>query len=383
MRSLSRTPIIAAAAIAAATLILTGCTTSTPETPATGDAIDVSAYTEATTAALAGPTSWQGPTESVTPPEDITLAIITCASVLQGCLAPAEAAAQAAGDLGWDATVYDGKGDPATQNQLILQAISSGADAILTFSIDPSFVATALQAAHEAGIPVGSGQQGVAPSEDGFAFDVGANWIDVGTIQGNWIVSSSGGTATLLPMIDREYGSVVASAETASDLVRGCASCTVLPYEEFVGANVGAGLGTRVAGLVRQNPAIGYILGTYDPAAADIATGLGNAGLTGQAKVIGQIGIAQSFELIRSGKQAATVAFDELYSGYAAVDQMARLLAGVPLVKTAGLDEAYAYGENVPIKLVTSENIADIPGDAYEADIDTVANFHRLWGIDD
>jgi len=344
--------------------------------------VDLAKYQAVVDQAMKGPTEWEGPTEPVTPPKDIKLAIITCASVLQGCSDPAKAAAQAAKDLGWQATVYDGKGDPATQNKLVTQAVNSGADAILTFSIDPSFIKSGLAAAKAKGIPVGSSAQGVAAADDGFAFDVGANWEEVGNIQGNWIVADSQGKAVFQPMIDKEYASVVASAEKAIDVVKSCSTCEVKDPEEFVGANVGNGLGSRVVGLLRRDPKVDYLLATYDPAAADVAAAVNNAGMSSKVKVIGQIGLSQNFALIRDGKgQAADVAFDQTYTGYATVDQLIRYLTKKPLIKSdKTTDERYIYGENVPMKLITAEN-APPEGEAYNAPVDAVGHYRELWGL--
>jgi len=348
--------------------------------PASGS-VDVAQYQAIADKASQGPTTWEGPTQPVKPPKNVRLALITCAGVLQGCSDPAKAAAQAAKDLGWDATVYDGKGDPATQNRLVTQAVTGGANAILTFSIDPSFIKSGLQAAKAKGVPVGSSAQGVAASSEGFAFDVGANWERVGNLQGNWIVANSKGKANFLPMIDKEYASVVASAEEAVKVVKTCSTCNVHAFEEFVGANVGSGLGQRVVGLLRQDPKIDYVLGTYDPAAADIATAVANAGMSKRVNVIGQIGLSQNFGLIRAGKgQAADVAFDQTYTGYATVDQLIRYMTKKPLVKSSSTtDPRFIYGENVPIKLITKNN-APGEGEQYLAPIDTVNHFHKLWG---
>lgn len=347
-----------------------------------GGSTDVARYQSVVKEAMKGPTTWEGPAKAVTPPKNVKLAIVECAGVLEGCSDPANAAAQAAKDLGWNVTVYDGKGDPATQNKVIQQAIAGGAKAVLTFSIDPSFIKGALKAAKAKNIPVGSSAQGVAPSPDGFAFDVGANWSEVGRLQGNWVVADSQGKADYLPMLDKEYASVVASAKAAQDVVKTCSNCTVESEQSFVGANVGNGLGQRVVGLLRRSPKVDYVNGTYDPATADIATAIANSGLGDRVKLIGQIGLHQNFDLIRKGRgQTATVAFDQVYTGYATVDQLIRLMTHKPLfVSSKTNDSRFKYGENVPIKLVTKANVPPA-GANYEAPINAVQHFHKLWGL--
>jgi ribose transport system substrate-binding protein len=236
--------------------------------------------------------------------------------------------------------------------------------------------------AHSKNIPVGSSAQGVAPSPSGFAFDVGANWSEVGRLQGNWIVADSKGKGDFLPMIDKEYASVVASVKAAEDVVKSCSSCTVEGEQSFVGSNVGNGLGQRVVGVLRSNPKIDYVDGTYDPASADIATGIANSGIGSDVKLIGQIGLHLNFNLIREGRgQTADVAFDQVYTGYATVDQLIRLMTHKPLFVTPSTDDPrYKYGEDVPIKLITKANVP-APGHNYEAPIGAVQHFHALWGL--
>jgi ribose transport system substrate-binding protein len=379
--------VVAALAVAALSTVAAGCGSSSSEpanagSSAAASSVDLAPYQAAVRKAMQGPTQWNGPTQPVTAPKGLKVALVTCAGVLQGCSDPAKAAAAAAKDLGWNATIYDGKGDPATQNKIVTQAVNGGADAILTFSIDSSFIASGLKAAKAKGIPVGSSAQGVAAAPDGFAFDVGANWQQVGDIQGNWIVADSQGKAVFQPMLDKEYASVVASAEKAISVVKSCSSCEVKSPQEFVGANVGNGLGQRVVSVLRRDPKIDYLLATYDPAAADVATAVANAGMGSKVSVIGQIGLSQNFGLIRDGKgQAADVAFDQTYTGYATVDQLIRHIAKKPLFKSSDTtDPRFIYGENVPMRLITKEN-APAEGQGYTAPIDAVGHYRKLWGV--
>ena len=46
--------------------------------------------------------------------------------------------------LGWTVKIYDGGGTPNKQNAAILDAISSGANVIVTIAIDPNLIQLAL-----------------------------------------------------------------------------------------------------------------------------------------------------------------------------------------------------------------------------------------------
>jgi hypothetical protein len=77
----------------------------------------------------------------------------------------------------------------------------------------------------------------------------------------------------------------------------------------------------------------------------------------------------------------ADVAFDQVYTGYATVDQLIRVLTHHPLFKSKQThDLRFEYGENVPIKLITQANVPP-PGQNYVAPFNTINHFRQLWGL--
>ena len=86
------------------------------------------------------PPAYAGPTTPAKAPKGIKIAVVTCLSVLHGCVSPADGIQHAAEKLGWTVKVYDGGGTPNKQNAAILDAISSGANVIATIAIDPNLI---------------------------------------------------------------------------------------------------------------------------------------------------------------------------------------------------------------------------------------------------
>lgn len=331
-------------------------------------------------AAMKPQTKWQGPTAPVTPPNNVKLALVTCAGVVAGCVQPAQEAAKAAQSLGWKTTIYDGKGDPTVQNQVVTQAVNGGATAILMAGVDPSAIQSAMAAAKAKNIPVGSMTQGIAPT-GGIAFDIGANYQKAGEVAGAWIVVDSKGKAVVLPTNDKEFKSTLALINGAIATVKQCSGCKLESTQFFVAANIGNGLGDRIAQTLRNNPDVNYIIGAFDPAVSDMVPAIQNAGLASKVKIVSNVGLEQNLGFIRDGNvQAADIVFDNQYVGYAAVDQMSRVLTKKPLSKSTGeTDPRYIYNENVPYGLVTKANVGD-PKKPYRAGFDTVARFKQLWG---
>jgi ribose transport system substrate-binding protein len=145
--------------------------------------------------------------------------------------------------------MYDGKGDPITENAVVTQAINAGANAIITVGVDPAQIGSALALAKSKNIPVGSITQGIAPG-NGIAYDIGADYVLSGKIMGSWIITDSGGKAVVLPTSDKEFASTYTLVNSAVATLKTCGTCVVNPTQYFVGSDIGAGLGQRIAGIV-------------------------------------------------------------------------------------------------------------------------------------
>lgn len=366
---------------AALLLALTGCVAGGGTGGSAESDQDLTKFEKVVNEAMQPWTTWEGPDATPAPPTDIDLAIVTCAGVVAGCVLPADAAQEAAEALGWSVTQYDGQGDPVTQNQVVSQAINGGANAVLMAGVDPAQIGSALELAEERGVPVGSMTQGIAPG-NGIAFDIGADYVRSGEIIGSWIVADSAGTAVVLPTNAKEFASTVTIVESAIDTVATCEACDVKETEYFVGSNIGNGLGQRIASALQRQPDVDYLIGAFDPAVADIVPAINNAGIGDRVKIISNVGLTQNLGFIADGNvQAADVVYDNTYIGYAAVDQLIRVLVGEPLWESPGAtDERFAYNQGAPQHLTTAENLDD-PSVPWTADNDAVERYLELWGL--
>jgi ABC-type sugar transport system substrate-binding protein len=310
------------------------------------------------------------------------LAVIICASVVSGCVRQGQGMQEAGEALGWEVTVYDGKGDPVAQNTAMSQAINSGANAVLLAATDPVPLSSSVELAKSKGIPVGTTGLGAEPGVGGAAFDVGPDYARWGTVLGSWIVADSKGTANFLPTIDEEFANSTSIAETMIETVKQCSGCTVNETQQFVVADIGNGLGQRIASELQRDPNINYVSGAYDSAAADMVTAIANAGIGDRISLVSCVGSPQNFQFVKDGNvQKVDMVQDDVYMGFAAVDQISRLLAGEQLWKTPGVTDPRAqYGEGSPDQLLTQSNIGD-PSVDWVAPFDYQAKFKALWGV--
>lgn len=354
---------------------------------ATAEASDAAAgggedYAAMLTAAteLAPGDSWAGPTEPAPAPEGLKIAAITCYSILEGCVIPAEGIAKAADAIGWESQIFDGGGTPASQNEQILNAVSYGADVIALIAISPATVQSGLEAAERAGIVVVSGSSGISEPNDTLEPPAGAVWpsVDVSPDYeqlamniGNWVIADSGGTANVAVYGDKEFDSINAQERGIVPALAACTGCTVSDVMYFTASQIGSTLGPQVVSYLRANPDVNYVYMPYDPPAVAVVTAIANAGMADRVKVVSALGNSQNLNFVADGNvQFADAAYDNIYMGFAMVDQAIRVLNDQPL--------SQPLGENLPYQLLTADNLPD-DLDSWNAPFPYEEEFLALW----
>ena len=326
------------------------------------------------------PPSWAGPTTPAKAPAGIKVGIISCGAQFRGCQAPADAAFEAAKKIGWTPTMYDGAGTQEKQNASILDAISAGANVILTVSIDPRFIQLALQTAKKAGVPMISGSAGIdtpnpviKPEGDNLThvLDVGTDYPGVGRHVAEWIIADSGGKANVLVYTDEEFYSVTATVDGLLEGLKKCAGCVVSPLQKFTASQVATNVGQMVVGYLQSHPEVTYVYAPYDPSAVFMVNAIVQAGLADKVKVASIVGAAQNLDFIRQGRvQVLDGAFDNAYMGYAMVDQAIRVLNKQPLFEP--------HDEGTPYQILDKTNLPP-EGQDWATKSDYKERFLKLW----
>ncbi|MGH7227221.1 MAG: sugar ABC transporter substrate-binding protein, partial [Gemmataceae bacterium] len=287
------------------------------------------------------PAKYEGPTTPSKAPAGLKVTVITCLSILHGCVSPADGVVDAGKKLGWRVTILDGGGNPNRQNAQILNAISSGAKVIVLVAIDPNAVQLGLAAAKKAGVLVVSGSNGIdspnpvqRPANGGLwvKFDIGPDYAALGDKAADWIIADSKGKANIAIFSDKEFPSVIAFQNGLLEGLKKCGGCELSKLQYFTGNQVGTTLGQETVGYLRAHPGTDYLFSPYDPAAAAQVTAIEQAGLGNKVKLISVLGDQQNLNFIREGEvQAADAAYDNEYMGFAIADQIIRTLNKQPL----------------------------------------------------
>lgn len=326
------------------------------------------------------PSKYEGPTEPAPAKAGTKLAAISCSQQLQGCKEIAEGIEEAGQAAGITVKVFDGQGETTTQNKQILAAISWGAEAIILEAIDPTTVQTGLAAAQKAGIVVGGAVNGTnspnetrkPPAGDVWTeFDVGVDYKLAGEYEGSWIIADSEGKANTVVYGTKEFPALPPQTEGIMETLEACAECTTDGPIYFLSSQIAGNLGEEVVGYLRTHPDVEYVFCPYDPAAPAMVTAIETAGLGEQVKLVSLLGNEQNLEFIRNEEvQAADGSYDELYVGWAVVDQALRVLDGQKPFEP--------QGENIPFQLVDKTNLPP-EGQAYKAPFEFRPEFEKLW----
>jgi ribose transport system substrate-binding protein len=326
------------------------------------------------------PPDYAGPTVPAKAPKDIKIAVVTCLSVLHGCVSPADGIQHAGEKLGWTVKVYDGGGTPNKQNAAILDAISSGANVIATIAIDPNLIQLALSEAKKAGIPVVAGSNGIdtpnpvkTPANGGlgFAFDVSPDYGTLGVHAAQWMIADSNGKSNIALFSDREFPSIMAQEVGVLQGLSDCRTCTVSKQIYFTATQIASQLGQMTVDYVRSHPDVDYIYGAFDPPVAAQVAALMQAGMANKVKIVGALGNQQNLNFIRADRlQVADMAYDNEYMGWAMVDQAIRLLNKQPLIEP--------HGENLPFVILDKTNLPASGAD-WQAKTGYQDKFLALW----
>ncbi|WP_256839837.1 sugar ABC transporter substrate-binding protein [Ornithinimicrobium faecis] len=383
------TTIVGAAALA---LILAACGTSAAEDGGGGGTTSeevLAAAQETTEANLAG-TDRDLPTDGPAAQEGKTVWVLACATIAPGCSMAAEGFVEAAGELGWEARLADGKLDPSVYNAQIRAAAAAKADAVVLFGVDCAQVKGAVVSAQEAGTKVFGANaldcddelSGGGPGDALLDGDMlwgpdntdYATFTDdyVGPGQADWIIAATDGQANVIQLRQDDSAGTHHIGKSAHDRLAECAGCTVtvVPY---TGEDLATGrLQAKTSAALQKNLEADVVLVPVDAA---ISLGVGSAVDQARASgrellLVGQEGVPASVKLISDGTQSFALGRPWTWTGWAAADALNRLFAGEEPVD-AGFGFGAMDAEHPPA------------GETYDGNDDSAPykdNYRAIWG---
>jgi ribose transport system substrate-binding protein len=323
-----------------------------------------------------------GPVE---PPPGKNVWIISTGQEIETAQNAAAAMEDAGETLNWDVTLFDGKFESSRQITGIEQALADGADGVVLLYVDCAPVKSAIKQAIDAGVAVvGIESKDCEPSLESHvvkyagdeAFD---DWVahGFGGTQAKWVIAKTKGQAKTIVTVETDlYTTAVTYDPGITDEFAKCKTCEIVDTIEFVGTEFGPPLQQKIEQSLNKHPEANSFIAAYDA----VLTGGGGAaalrasGRLGDVLSMGGEGSVPGIELIYgdAGMDACS-GIPTAWEGYGAIMGLARIFAGQdPEKGDSGIGaQACDIDHNLPPK-----------GESYEAPIDYVAEYDKLWGAE-
>lgn len=368
-----RNRVVKVAAAAGILMLLAGCQSATAPTDTGGGGADADFLADAqerVDAAMAEVTS-SIPSEGPAIATDKFVVLIPCAQAGEGCAQPAEGAKEAAEAAGWRAQIIDGQGTAEGQSAAINQAVSLGADGIITFAIDPEGVSGALQTARDAGITVVASSAVESDAVDFGGIPTEQLWYDSGQMLADYVITQTEGASNTIVLTGNEFSALIPRSDGFKDRLAECDGCTVVKEENFAFAEMATALPRLVQQLVQSSPDTDSIYVVYDAAVPFVLQGLQSINRDDVVVVSGD-GTSEALECLRNEcGQSASAALPLRWLGWADIDIMNRLFAG---------EDPQPAADALVNRLFTPENVQQEPGN-WNGDIDFQSIYQELWGV--
>jgi ribose transport system substrate-binding protein len=313
--------------------------------------------------------------------KDVKLTIIPCSMAVEGCARSARSAKEAGELLGWTVTIDDPSQGQGGASAAVQRAVSSGANAIMTTSIDAGSIKADLKAARDKGIVVVSNMAGnaddlyqaiVPPLEVNYTagYQLGQQALVNSMKTFNQPVKA-------IVLEDDEFATVIERVKGFTAFINDCkaagAGCEILAQDKHLAADIATTLPNKVVQMIKTNPDYNTLFLGYDAAMNFVITqGLMPAGLADPTKAQGfsvDCDVANAKIIADGGYQNACIGFAFQRAGYGHVDNVNRLVNGQP-----------SADQGLVGKMITKDN-APTDGKAWDGDFDAVALYKKAWGI--
>jgi ribose transport system substrate-binding protein len=292
-------------------------------------------------------------------------------------LTESNAQAQAAKMLGWSyRTVQEGTGpqDPA---QALNAAIVLRPSGIIYYGTPRQPMASALQKAQAAGIPVVATAQvdPLAPPIIANNSNSGPQLSVLGAGVADYVALNSNLKASVALVTLPAYP-VLASFDSGftRELSSVCTGCTVTTLPQQL-TDIGTNTPSSVVNAIRRNPSIKYVIFDTGSVATGVEAALKSAGLS-DVVVGGESPDADAIQQMKAGSDQAWAALSIPIAGFQLMDALARHFDGdslAPVVK-----------ETPPWQILTSTNIGSAALDSqdnYVGYANYEAAFAKLWNV--
>ncbi|MGH7119438.1 MAG: substrate-binding domain-containing protein [Acetobacteraceae bacterium] len=360
--------------------LLTGASISLAASPLLDRSVlaaDPVAEARAAVVRYAGPqTVWTGPTSAPKPELGRTIVYLSGdeqndISHLYGVYM-----GQAARRIGWNYSVIDGKGSPATWVAGFNQAIALKPQGIAIFA-DAKSLQGPIQTAVGKGIKVvglhAASLPGPQPDLHLFV-NIEEDARAIGHAQADWVISQSDGHARVVIVTHNEYEIAQTKSDATRARLEACPGVKVVDYVNFPASAAAQRMPQLTTSWVQRFGLPLYVTSVGDNDFDFAVPALRSAGVKPKdANLTGSDGNRSAYARIRTGEyQTATVAEPIGLQAYQAVDELNRAIQNAP-----------PSGFVQPPYLVTRANVDREGGkqDTFIPDNHYIEHYLAIWGV--
>jgi len=373
-----------AAAVFAAAISLTACTTGDVTDDATTGGSETAGLSAEAQAALDKAYEGVGSTleeiPAVTVEEGLNFYVMSCGESNPTCSQPAAAMADAAETAGWNATIVDGKLNPEGFATAIRQAIAGGADVLVPVGISCSAAQAAFQEAKDAGVTIVGG--GGVDDCDPKLWDSERLWLEdaplpspfmvMGMLQADYVFGKTDGDpkTVVVNMTSNPWGALVTEAfQNELKALGGGEAVEIVDISDVESAD--GSLNQKIVSALLAHPeANSLVMPTDGYLVGGLAAAIDQAGLADKIISVGGFGSEAAIDMIRNGQPGITATIGQamIWEAWGSVDTAIRVRAGQDPIFIGQSLQAVDKDHNLP------------ESGPYDGSIDWQSKMLEAWG---
>jgi ribose transport system substrate-binding protein len=277
---------------------------------------------------------------------------------------------------------YGNQGGHTQWAQGVSAAMTQRADGLLLSggTIGPIYFRSQAAAARRAGIKIVTIAdrdltQSAEPRVDA---RVGQPYAEAARLDADWIIMRTKCKADVLVITSNEVIAGDINSKAAEDeFAKYCGGGCKLRFQDVPVTDWSTKIQPIVQSSIAADPNLNYVVPLYDAMSEFVVAGIQVAGMTGRIHIATFNGTPSALRMIQTGSTVEMdVGEDEAQVGYAGMDQMLRLFAGVRPIASGN--------EHIPLRVFDATNVneAGVPpqfgvgyGSAWRA------GYLKLWGL--
>jgi ribose transport system substrate-binding protein len=284
---------------------------------------------------------------------------------------------QAASHVGITVSGCDGKFGPAGAAACVNQALAEHVNAVVLDNIPVVLIGQGLHQLEAAHIAVLEDQANPTPGNDQLAY-LNLGGVSVIDSMADWIAADSGGKADALIIEQNDTPQQVAyvNNDLLPEFKKTCPACKTKVIA--MATDQLHNLPTQVETALVQDPSVNYVVSEFDSNVPYVVQGLKNSPLAGKVKIAGALGDISSLQRVKSGQQAYDALASVGFGGWAYIDDVLRMLTGMPPATSISPPWRAFDASNVGSVTVSAANVANdgiFGGNTYSK------VFLKLWGV--